>query len=156
MLWEWILWVVVSFSFMYAATFTAVLLLFLCYGDWKGVAVILFFSPLAFSCPIRPPYMLSCLLVSIMLWFSVPLSVNSIFEEVMKSEDGRTMTLEHVRVALIELGCDLPSISLDETYSIGNLLLFFSPQLILLENISMGLSFILPTLVMADQIFCIF
>ncbi|KAI8540367.1 hypothetical protein RHMOL_Rhmol09G0257900 [Rhododendron molle] len=49
---------------------------------------------------------------------SVPLSVNSIFEEVMKSEDGRTMTLEHVRVALIELGCHLPSISLDETYSI--------------------------------------
>lgn len=82
--------------------------------------------------------------------------MNSIFEEVMKSEDGRTMTLEHVRVALIELGCDLPSISLDETYSIGNLLLFFSPQLILLENISMGLSFILPTRVMADQIFCIF
>lgn len=81
--------------------------------------------------------------------------MNSIFEEVMKSEDGRTMTLEHVRVALIELGCHLPSISLDETYSIGNLLLFFSPQLILLENISMGLSFILPTRVMADQIFCI-
>ncbi|KAF7131867.1 hypothetical protein RHSIM_Rhsim09G0198100 [Rhododendron simsii] len=68
---------------------------------------------------------------------SVPLSVNSIFEEVMKSEDGRTMTLEHVRVALIELGCHLPSISLDETYSIGNLLLFFSPQLILLENINL-------------------
>ncbi|KAH7849430.1 hypothetical protein Vadar_017758 [Vaccinium darrowii] len=49
---------------------------------------------------------------------SVPLSVNSIFEEVIKSEDGRTMTLEHVRAALVELGCDLPSISIDETYSI--------------------------------------
>ncbi|KAA8529773.1 hypothetical protein F0562_034127 [Nyssa sinensis] len=49
---------------------------------------------------------------------SVPLSMNTIFEEVMKSEAGRSMTLERVRAALVQLGCHLPAIGIDETYSI--------------------------------------
>ncbi|KAL6971944.1 hypothetical protein U1Q18_031627 [Sarracenia purpurea var. burkii] len=49
---------------------------------------------------------------------SVPLSINTIFEEVMKSEHGRSMTLERVRAALVQLGCHLPAIGIDETYSI--------------------------------------
>ncbi|KAL6971922.1 hypothetical protein U1Q18_031614 [Sarracenia purpurea var. burkii] len=36
----------------------------------------------------------------------------------MKSEHGRSMTLECVRAALIQLGCHLPAIGIDETYSI--------------------------------------
>uniref|UniRef100_A0A5B7AVW8 DNA-directed RNA polymerase III subunit RPC3 n=1 Tax=Davidia involucrata TaxID=16924 RepID=A0A5B7AVW8_DAVIN len=50
--------------------------------------------------------------------YSVPLSMNTIFEEVMKSEAGRSMTLERVRAALVQLGCHLPTIGIDETYSI--------------------------------------
>ncbi|KAK3017600.1 hypothetical protein RJ639_004834 [Escallonia herrerae] len=49
---------------------------------------------------------------------SVPLSMNTIFEEVMKSEEGRSMTLEHVRAILDQLGCDIPVVAIDETYSI--------------------------------------
>ncbi|KAL7214272.1 hypothetical protein ACSBR1_026644 [Camellia fascicularis] len=49
---------------------------------------------------------------------SVPLSMDTIFEEVMKSEEGRSMTLEHARASLVQLGCHLPEIGLDETYSI--------------------------------------
>ncbi|XAR69867.1 hypothetical protein NMG60_11001613 [Bertholletia excelsa] len=49
---------------------------------------------------------------------SVPLSMNTIFEEVIKNEEGRSMTLEHVRAALVQLGCHLPVIGIDETYSI--------------------------------------
>ncbi|XP_059627496.1 uncharacterized protein LOC132270333 [Cornus florida] len=45
---------------------------------------------------------------------SVPLSMDAIYEEVIKSIDGRTMTLELVRVSLVQLGCH----PLDETYSI--------------------------------------
>ncbi|XP_030501360.2 uncharacterized protein LOC115716654 [Cannabis sativa] len=45
---------------------------------------------------------------------SVPLSMNTIFEEVMKSEIGRSFTLDRVRASLVQLGCS-PS---DETYSI--------------------------------------
>ncbi|KAF5947312.1 hypothetical protein HYC85_013269 [Camellia sinensis] len=49
---------------------------------------------------------------------SVPLSMDTIFEEVMKSEEGRSMTLEHARASLVQLGCHLPEIGIDETYSI--------------------------------------
>ncbi|XP_028103978.1 DNA-directed RNA polymerase III subunit RPC3 isoform X3 [Camellia sinensis] len=49
---------------------------------------------------------------------SVPLSMDTIFEEVMKSEEGRSMTLEHARASLAQLGCHLPEIGIDETYSI--------------------------------------
>ncbi|XP_062078637.1 uncharacterized protein LOC133783115 [Humulus lupulus] len=45
---------------------------------------------------------------------SVSLSMNTIFEEVMKSEVGRSLTLDRVRASLVQLGCS-PS---DETYSI--------------------------------------
>ncbi|XP_059629258.1 uncharacterized protein LOC132271795 [Cornus florida] len=45
---------------------------------------------------------------------SIPLSMDAIYEEVIKSIDGRTMTLELVRVSLVQLGCH----PLDETYSI--------------------------------------
>ncbi|XP_052176063.1 uncharacterized protein LOC127790540 isoform X2 [Diospyros lotus] len=56
--------------------------------------------------------------VKVKLEESVPLSMNTIFEEVIKNEEGRTMTLEHVRAALVQLGCHLPAIGIDETYSI--------------------------------------
>ncbi|KAL8154302.1 hypothetical protein V2J09_012062 [Rumex salicifolius] len=36
----------------------------------------------------------------------VSLSIEDIFEEVIKSEEGRTMTLEHIRAFLEQLGCD--------------------------------------------------
>ncbi|KAL5567991.1 hypothetical protein UlMin_024566 [Ulmus minor] len=49
---------------------------------------------------------------------SVPLSVETIFEEVMKSELGRSMTLDRVRASLEQLGCPPSMIGLDETYSI--------------------------------------
>ncbi|KAI8008829.1 DNA-directed RNA polymerase III subunit RPC3 [Camellia lanceoleosa] len=49
---------------------------------------------------------------------SVPLSMDTIFEEVMKSEEGRSMTLERARASLVQLGCHLPEIGIDETYSI--------------------------------------
>lgn len=56
--------------------------------------------------------------------FSAPLSLNTIFEEVMNSEVGRTMTLDRVRASLIQLGCP-PSIT-DESYSVGMNLILFS------------------------------
>ncbi|KAF6155504.1 hypothetical protein GIB67_017859 [Kingdonia uniflora] len=48
---------------------------------------------------------------------SVPLSVEAILEEVMRSE-GRIMTLEHVRAALDVLGCRPSTRGTDESYSI--------------------------------------
>ncbi|KAF3432981.1 hypothetical protein FNV43_RR24083 [Rhamnella rubrinervis] len=48
---------------------------------------------------------------------SVPLSLDSIFEEVMKSEAGRTMTLDRVRASLDQLGCP-SSMGIDDSYSI--------------------------------------
>ncbi|KAK9286948.1 hypothetical protein L1049_015356 [Liquidambar formosana] len=47
---------------------------------------------------------------------SVPISLNTIYEEVMKSEAGRTMTLDHVRASLVNLGCGKRGT--DELYSI--------------------------------------
>ncbi|PIA62731.1 hypothetical protein AQUCO_00200631v1 [Aquilegia coerulea] len=51
---------------------------------------------------------------------SAPLSEDAIFEEVIKSEEGRRMapTQEHVRVALSQLGCHPNSIGTEETYSV--------------------------------------
>lgn len=45
---------------------------------------------------------------------SAPLSLNTIYEEVMKSEAGRSMTLDHVKACLLQLGCS----RVDELYSI--------------------------------------
>ncbi|KAI7756754.1 hypothetical protein M8C21_028736 [Ambrosia artemisiifolia] len=49
---------------------------------------------------------------------TVPLLLETIYEEAMKSEEGRSLTLERVRAALVQLGCELPAIGIDETYSI--------------------------------------
>uniref|UniRef100_A0A251UEE7 Large ribosomal subunit protein eL22 n=3 Tax=Helianthus annuus TaxID=4232 RepID=A0A251UEE7_HELAN len=52
---------------------------------------------------------------------TVPLLLETIYEEAMKTEEGRSLTLERVRAALVQLGCELPTIGIDETYSIvGN------------------------------------
>ncbi|KAI4378151.1 hypothetical protein MLD38_015673 [Melastoma candidum] len=37
---------------------------------------------------------------------TVPLSINTIYEEVMKKEAGRSMTLDHLRASLALLGCE--------------------------------------------------
>ncbi|KAI3735310.1 hypothetical protein L6452_14805 [Arctium lappa] len=49
---------------------------------------------------------------------TVPLPMNTIFEEAMKSEEGRSLTLERVRASLVQLGCELPTLGIDETYSV--------------------------------------
>ncbi|KAI3731320.1 hypothetical protein L1987_62508 [Smallanthus sonchifolius] len=49
---------------------------------------------------------------------TVPLLLDTIYEEAMKSEEGRSLTLERVRASLVQLGCELPTIGIDETYSI--------------------------------------
>ncbi|KAI3817993.1 hypothetical protein L1987_11795 [Smallanthus sonchifolius] len=49
---------------------------------------------------------------------TVPLLLDTIFEEAMKSEEGRSLTLERVRASLVQLGCELPTIGINETYSI--------------------------------------
>ncbi|KAL7610375.1 hypothetical protein Lser_V15G10083 [Lactuca serriola] len=49
---------------------------------------------------------------------TVPLSMDTIYEEAMKSEKGRSLTLERVRDSLVQFGCELPIIGIDETYSI--------------------------------------
>ncbi|PON51716.1 RNA polymerase III Rpc [Parasponia andersonii] len=49
---------------------------------------------------------------------SVPLLMNTIFEEVMKNEAGRSLTLDRVRASLIQLGCPSAMRGTDETYSI--------------------------------------
>lgn len=43
--------------------------------------------------------------------------MNTIFEEVIKSEAGRSLTLDRVRASLVQLGCS--SSGIDETYSVG-------------------------------------
>ncbi|XP_059432514.1 uncharacterized protein LOC132165849 isoform X1 [Corylus avellana] len=48
----------------------------------------------------------------------VPLSLNTIFEEVMKSEEGRGMTLDRVRASLAQFGCSPSARGTDESYSI--------------------------------------
>ncbi|KAL8257341.1 hypothetical protein R6Q59_029382 [Mikania micrantha] len=49
---------------------------------------------------------------------TVPLPLETIFEEAMKSEEGRSLTLERVRGSLAQMGCELPAIGIDEVYSI--------------------------------------
>ncbi|KAL8128971.1 hypothetical protein V2J09_018126 [Rumex salicifolius] len=43
-------------------------------------------------------------------------SIEDIYEEMIKSEEGRTMTLEHVRAFLVQLGCD--SVDPDGLYTL--------------------------------------
>lgn len=52
---------------------------------------------------------------------TVPLLLQTIFDEAMKTEEGQSLTLERVRAALVQLGCELPTIAINETYSIGTL-----------------------------------
>ncbi|XLS71714.1 hypothetical protein HN51_028579 [Arachis hypogaea] len=47
---------------------------------------------------------------------SAPLSLDSIFTEVTKTEHGRTMTIDRVRASLVQLGC--PQRNFDDSYSI--------------------------------------
>uniref|UniRef100_A0A7N0TQ09 DNA-directed RNA polymerase III subunit RPC3 n=1 Tax=Kalanchoe fedtschenkoi TaxID=63787 RepID=A0A7N0TQ09_KALFE len=47
--------------------------------------------------------------------YSVPMSLNAIYEEVMRTEVGRTMTLDHVRTSLDQLGCTKNA---DDLYSV--------------------------------------
>ncbi|KAK8686603.1 hypothetical protein V6N13_125627 [Hibiscus sabdariffa] len=49
---------------------------------------------------------------------SVPLSLNSIYEEVIKSEEGRNITFDRVRAALIQLSCPPLVKAANESYSI--------------------------------------
>ncbi|KAJ4822945.1 hypothetical protein Tsubulata_000298 [Turnera subulata] len=50
---------------------------------------------------------------------SAPLSVNAIYEEVIKSEKGRNMTFNHVRASLVQLSSQPRFVRVaDETYSI--------------------------------------
>ncbi|KAG4984182.1 hypothetical protein JHK87_028931 [Glycine soja] len=49
---------------------------------------------------------------------SVPLSLDTIITEVMKTDTGRTMTVDRIRASLVQLGCS-PSMILEESYSIG-------------------------------------
>nr|XP_023889544.1 uncharacterized protein LOC112001605 [Quercus suber] len=49
---------------------------------------------------------------------SVPLSLDNIFEEVIKSEEGRVMTLDDVRASLVQLGCSASARGTADSYSI--------------------------------------
>ncbi|XP_023752433.1 uncharacterized protein LOC111900785 isoform X1 [Lactuca sativa] len=49
---------------------------------------------------------------------TVPLPMDRIYEEAIKREEGRSLSLERVRDSLVQLGCEVPIIGLDETYSI--------------------------------------
>ena len=60
---------------------------------------------------------------------TVPLPMDTIFEEAMKSEEGRSLTLERVRGSLVQLGCELPTLGIDETYSVGTELPYLKPLL---------------------------
>lgn len=50
--------------------------------------------------------------------FSASLSINDIYDEVIKKDGGLGMDLERVRASLIQLGCQIPTTGIDETYSI--------------------------------------
>lgn len=50
---------------------------------------------------------------------AVPLSLSSIYEEVIKSEAGRNMTLDHVRASLVQLGEISFVDASSDSYSIG-------------------------------------
>ncbi|KAJ8543100.1 hypothetical protein K7X08_005623 [Anisodus acutangulus] len=49
---------------------------------------------------------------------SVPQSINAIYDEVIKREGGLGMDLERIRASLVELGCEVPLMAIDETYSV--------------------------------------
>ncbi|WVY98318.1 hypothetical protein V8G54_030469 [Vigna mungo] len=51
-------------------------------------------------------------------YVSVPLSLDTITAEVMKTDTGRTMTIDRIRASLSQLGCSQRMI-VDDAYSIG-------------------------------------
>ncbi|KAG4907909.1 hypothetical protein JHK84_056431 [Glycine max] len=59
---------------------------------------------------------------------SVPLSLDTIITEVMKTDTGRTMTIDRIRASLVQLGCS-PSMILEESYSIGKIDTYFPHDL---------------------------
>lgn len=59
---------------------------------------------------------------AIVFFVSVPTTLDAIFTEVVKTENGRTMTIDRVRSSLVQLGC--PQRMLDDAYSIGANLIF--------------------------------
>ncbi|TXG70915.1 hypothetical protein EZV62_005850 [Acer yangbiense] len=60
---------------------------------------------------------------------SASLSLSSIYEEVIKTEAGRNMTLEHLRASLAELGTPPSVKASDDSYNIGYLRTFPSLQM---------------------------
>ncbi|KAL2543753.1 RNA polymerase III subunit RPC82 family protein [Forsythia ovata] len=49
---------------------------------------------------------------------SASVSINDIYDEVIKKDGGLGMDLERVRASLVQLGCQIPTTGIDETYSI--------------------------------------
>ncbi|KAL2556066.1 RNA polymerase III subunit RPC82 family protein [Forsythia ovata] len=49
---------------------------------------------------------------------SASMSINDIYDEVIKKDGGLGMDLERVRASLVQLGCQIPTTGIDETYSI--------------------------------------
>ncbi|KAL4574819.1 hypothetical protein LXL04_021658 [Taraxacum kok-saghyz] len=49
---------------------------------------------------------------------TVPLSMETIYEEAMKSEEGRSLNMDRVSQSLVQLGCEIPVVAIDETYTI--------------------------------------
>ncbi|KAL3521537.1 hypothetical protein ACH5RR_019686 [Cinchona calisaya] len=45
-------------------------------------------------------------------------SINAVYDEVIKKQGGLGMNLERIRACLVELGCEMPTIRIDEEYSI--------------------------------------
>jgi len=55
----------------------------------------------------RPPQLVShCIRAyTILSYVSAPCTLDTISSEVMKTENGRTMTMDRVKAALVQLGC---------------------------------------------------
>ncbi|CAI9755120.1 unnamed protein product [Fraxinus pennsylvanica] len=49
---------------------------------------------------------------------SASLSINDIYDEVIKKDGGLGMDFERIRASLVQLGCQIPTTGIDETYSI--------------------------------------
>ncbi|KAL2465546.1 RNA polymerase III subunit RPC82 family protein [Abeliophyllum distichum] len=49
---------------------------------------------------------------------SASMSINDIYDEVIKKDGGLDMDLERVRASLVQLGCQISTTGIDETYSI--------------------------------------
>lgn len=77
----------------------------------------------------------------IILFFAVPLSLNSIYEEVIKSEAGRNMTIDRVSASLVQLGSPPFVREFDESYSVGIIQPFFHLNLVWLVLLFSDLQF---------------